>query len=42
MREAQRLLVLDRQEDVERIAQVAIDRFGGFDSWVNNAAAAFI
>jgi NAD(P)-dependent dehydrogenase (short-subunit alcohol dehydrogenase family) len=28
------------EADVERIAQVAIDRFGGFDSWVNNAAAA--
>lgn len=25
---------------VEHIAQVAVDRFGGFDSWVNNAAAA--
>jgi NAD(P)-dependent dehydrogenase (short-subunit alcohol dehydrogenase family)/CBS domain-containing protein len=26
--------------DVERIAQTAIDAFGGFDSWVNDAAAA--
>ncbi|HEY8592624.1 MAG TPA: SDR family oxidoreductase [Sphingomicrobium sp.] len=26
--------------DVERIAQTAIERFGGFDSWVNDAAAA--
>ena len=28
------------EEDVERIAQTAIDEHGGFDSWVNNAAAA--
>ncbi|CAA9548841.1 MAG: hypothetical protein AVDCRST_MAG23-2796 [uncultured Sphingosinicella sp.] len=27
-------------DDVERIAQTAIDQFGGFDSWVNDAAAA--
>jgi len=27
-------------EDVERIAATAIERFGGFDSWVNDAAAA--
>ena len=27
-------------EDVERIAEVAIDAFGGFDTWVNDAAAA--
>jgi len=26
------------QADVERIARAAIDRFGGFDTWVNNAA----
>ncbi|HEV2568986.1 SDR family oxidoreductase [Sphingomonas sp.] len=26
--------------DVERIADTAIEQFGGFDSWVNNAAAA--
>lgn len=26
-----------RLEDVERIAQTAIDRFGGFDTWVNDA-----
>ncbi len=26
--------------DVERIAHTAVERFGGFDSWVNNAAAA--
>jgi NAD(P)-dependent dehydrogenase (short-subunit alcohol dehydrogenase family) len=26
------------EEDVERIAAVAIETFGGFDSWVNNAA----
>jgi NAD(P)-dependent dehydrogenase (short-subunit alcohol dehydrogenase family) len=31
---------VSREEDVERVAQVAIDRFGGFDSWVNDAAAA--
>jgi short-subunit dehydrogenase len=29
-----------RDEDVERIATIAIDAFGGFDSWVNDAAAA--
>lgn len=28
------------QEDVERIAQTAIERFGAFDTWVNDAAAA--
>jgi NAD(P)-dependent dehydrogenase (short-subunit alcohol dehydrogenase family) len=28
------------EEDVERIAATAVDRFGGFDSWVNDAAAA--
>lgn len=27
-------------EDVERISQTAIETFGGFDTWVNNAAAA--
>ena len=27
-------------EEVERIADTAIDAFGGFDSWVNDAAAA--
>lgn len=26
-----------RKEDVERIASTAIERFGGFDTWVNNA-----
>jgi NAD(P)-dependent dehydrogenase (short-subunit alcohol dehydrogenase family) len=26
--------------DVERIAETAVSHFGGFDSWVNNAAAA--
>jgi short-subunit dehydrogenase len=25
------------EEDVRRIAQTALDRFGGFDTWVNNA-----
>ena len=29
-----------KDEDVERIASVAIEAFGGFDSWVNDAAAA--
>ncbi|KAB0677359.1 SDR family oxidoreductase [Aureimonas leprariae] len=28
------------QADVERIAQVAVERFGGFDTWVNNAGTA--
>jgi NAD(P)-dependent dehydrogenase (short-subunit alcohol dehydrogenase family) len=28
------------EEDVERIAETAIAEFGGFDSWVNDAAAA--
>jgi NAD(P)-dependent dehydrogenase (short-subunit alcohol dehydrogenase family) len=28
------------EEDVERIAETAITEFGGFDSWVNDAAAA--
>lgn len=31
---------VSRRENVEGIAQAAIDRFGGFDTWVNNAAAA--
>jgi NADP-dependent 3-hydroxy acid dehydrogenase YdfG/ferritin-like metal-binding protein YciE len=26
-----------KEEDVRRIAQTAIDRFGGFDTWINNA-----
>jgi short-subunit dehydrogenase len=26
-----------KQEDVARVAQAAIERFGGFDTWVNNA-----
>jgi short-subunit dehydrogenase len=25
------------EEDVQRIAQTAIERFGGFDTWINNA-----
>jgi short-subunit dehydrogenase len=29
-----------RQEDLERVARTAIDTFGGFDTWVNDAAAA--
>jgi len=28
------------QDDVDRIVQTAVDSFGGFDSWVNDAAAA--
>ena len=28
------------EEDVERIAHIAIERFGGFDTWVNDAAVA--
>lgn len=27
-------------DDIERIMQTAVDEFGGFDTWVNNAAAA--
>src|SRR5581483_7814780 len=26
-----------REEDVRRIADAAVERFGGFDTWVNNA-----
>ena len=26
-----------REQDVQRIADVAVERFGGFDTWVNNA-----
>lgn len=28
------------EDDIERISLTAIDEFGGFDTWVNNAAAA--
>lgn len=28
---------VSRREDVQRIATAAIERFGGFDTWVNNA-----
>lgn len=28
---------VSNQDDVKRIAQTAIDRYGGFDTWVNNA-----
>jgi NAD(P)-dependent dehydrogenase (short-subunit alcohol dehydrogenase family) len=31
---------VSRQEDVEQIGRVALERFGGFDSWVNDAATA--
>lgn len=27
-------------DDLERVAQTALDRFGGFDTWINNAATA--
>jgi len=29
-----------RREDIERVARTAIDTFGGFDTWVNDAAVA--
>src|SRR3712207_6898534 len=32
--------VVSRYEDLERVAQTAIDAFGGFDTWINNAAVA--
>lgn len=28
---------VSREEDVQRIADAAVERFGGFDTWVNNA-----
>jgi len=28
------------RDDLERAAQIALDRFGGFDTWINNAAVA--
>jgi short-subunit dehydrogenase len=28
---------VSKREDVEKVAQVAVARFGGFDTWVNNA-----
>jgi NAD(P)-dependent dehydrogenase (short-subunit alcohol dehydrogenase family) len=28
------------REDLERVAQIARDEFGGFDTWINNAAVA--
>ncbi|WP_445502181.1 SDR family oxidoreductase [Microvirga sp. G4-2] len=31
---------VSRREDLERIAKTAIDTFGGFDTWVNDAAVA--
>lgn len=30
---------VSRPQDVERLAEATIDRFGGFDSWVNNAGS---
>lgn len=38
-----RHLVADvsRQEDVERLAQLAVESFGGIDTWVNNAGVSF-
>lgn len=29
-----------REEDVQRIAREAVERFGGFDTWINNAGVA--
>jgi NADP-dependent 3-hydroxy acid dehydrogenase YdfG len=29
---------VSRREDHERVARTAIERFGSFDSWVNNAS----
>jgi NADP-dependent 3-hydroxy acid dehydrogenase YdfG len=29
-----------RNEDLERVAQLAINTFGGFDTWINNAGVA--
>ncbi|WP_243375031.1 SDR family oxidoreductase [Microvirga solisilvae] len=31
---------VSKHEDIERIARTAIDTFGGFDTWVNDAAVA--
>jgi short-subunit dehydrogenase len=31
---------VSRREDLERVARAAIDTFGGFDTWVNDAAVA--
>jgi short-subunit dehydrogenase len=31
---------VSRREDLERVARTAIDTFGGFDTWVNDAAVA--
>lgn len=31
---------VSKEEDVNRLAQKAIEAFGGFDTWINNAAAA--
>jgi NAD(P)-dependent dehydrogenase (short-subunit alcohol dehydrogenase family) len=31
---------VSREEEVEQIGRMGIERFGGFDSWINNAAAA--
>lgn len=31
---------VSRREDLERVAQTAIETFGGFDTWVNDAAVA--
>ncbi len=32
---------VSRQEDVERLAQQAVESFGGIDTWVNNAGVSF-
>lgn len=31
---------VSKEEEVNRLAQKAIEAFGGFDTWINNAAAA--
>src|SRR5918997_5218457 len=31
---------VSKREDLERVARTAIDTFGGFDTWVNDAAVA--
>src|SRR5687767_5654532 len=30
-----------RREDLEKVARTAVETFGGFDTWVNNAAVTF-
>jgi NAD(P)-dependent dehydrogenase (short-subunit alcohol dehydrogenase family) len=33
---------VSREEDVQRIADTAVQRFGGFDTWVNNAGLSVV